>query len=159
MRLIIFIVYIIPITLIAQDFSGQGGTGSNTAVEKTKSSRVTVMAGNISNNAINNINFSGTTYDENSLTVAGNQITIAESGVYDIFLLLNFFDNNSARVAHRVNLLINGVPYSSVEGESIRHIDGFVSNSGDVITYTIQSHSSTANTSAITSGWLIINKK
>lgn len=118
----------------------------------------------------NKITFNTPTFDNIGLTIAGNVITFPDTGIIEAMLVINFFDNNSARVAHRVRLNVAGGIYSVIEGEnymrdatfhdnsSIKFPDAFSINANESINYEIQSHSSLANTSNITGGWLILKR-
>lgn len=135
-------------------------------------SRLEVSNQIISNasNIWNKVEFDNFTFNDADITIVNDTIQLPESGVYELMLLINTFDNNSARAAHRIRLTLNNVEYSIVEGEnymrdagdrdtsSIRFPEIIKISEPSDIFYEIQSHSSLQNSSQVLGGWLIIKK-
>ena len=152
-------------------FLGQPMYSNTESVSGVARIPVSVQTVNNVGSALNNLLFDTPEFDTIGLTVSGNLITLPSTAFYDVMLVINTFDNNSPRVAHRIILNIDGVEYSRLEGENyMRDASGHDSSSikypeivktvtnNQVIDYQVQTHSVLTNTTDITSGWLIIKQ-
>lgn len=118
----------------------------------------------------NTLSLSTPSFDEIGVTVVGVTAAVPANGTYHVTSAVNVFDNNSARVQHRMRYLVNGIEYSRVEGHNyIRdasnqdeahnvYPDAMQLLSGDVITIEMQTASSVVNTSDVLDSWLIIER-
>lgn len=134
----------------------------------TLTARLLIGASTITNTGapLNRLSGITTDYDDIGLTVATDSIDLG-TGTYEVKYVINMFDNNSARVAHRSILNVDATPYSTVQGNNYMrdatahdnaHIDHEDLVKGGVLTMDLQTHSSTGNTTNIIDGYILIKK-
>lgn len=148
------------------------GTGlaiqvDGTIIASAVYSRLIIGAQTITNTGavLNRLNTITSDVDLIGLTIGADSITLP-TGNYMIEYYINVFDNNSARVAHRSILRVDGALRSTIEGNNylrdasahdsshIHHKD-IVSG---VVTLDLQTTSSVNNTTSITGGHILITK-
>ncbi len=102
-------------------------------------------------------------------SVSGGDVKLPV-GVYMIDIVLNFFDDNSARAAHRERIMIDGAEYSSMEGhnylrdatnhDSAANVypDLFAVSDGQVLSIEAQTNSTLVGFTDVTGGWVRLLK-
>lgn len=132
------------------------------------------MADQLINNvgaALNPLTYAAGDFASAGFSLSGSNITIQKAGCYDVTLAADFFDNNSARVAHRAIFKVNGVEVSRLSGSnymrdasahddaSSTYKDFICVDAGDVFSIDMQATSSFANTTNVTADSRLLIKK
>lgn len=149
----------------------QGGEIPDKVTLSMKHARLSIEPSQITNIGApwNPIVIADPSMDTIGVSVAGGQVTLPV-GVYLIDFVVTYFDNNSARAAHRQRILIDGAEYSQHEGhnylrdasnhDSASNVypDIFAVADGQAISIEAQTNSSLVGTTEVTGGWVRLLK-
>lgn len=152
--------------LAGSDFDTSGGIANEVFIRPRVARLRTTANQNIINTGFpwNTIGNLTAHFDYIGLAVTVNSWTVPFDGVYQLIATMNYSDNNSARVNHRLRYQINGgnpPNYAPMQGSSYQrdssghdeaastYSDIYELSAGDTISIQAQSTSSGANTTIV----------